>query len=434
MAGYLPPLVLTQPDRPAGRGLKLQASAVKQLALAHGLPLAQPRSLRLDGKFPQDAQAAQQALRAAQPDVLVVAAYGLILPQWVLSLPRLGCINIHGSLLPRWRGAAPVQRAIEAGDAVTGICIMQMDAGLDTGDILRSEALAIGPPTPAPACRSAWPSWAHSCSCTLARPGRGPHRAPAAAGRGRELCAQDRQGRGGDRLARGRRRDRAPGARLRPLSRRQLPAAGRKPQALARGGARRRFGAGRHCAAVRAGHAARRLWRDALELLELQRPGGRRQPVAAWLQSLPAGALASGRGAEPGRRRLIQVVMAPRRYRLAAMTPIRQTLLLAAALLVAGCDLLGIESTQAVAERREADGKAVGGACRHAGRALEDCYALNRKADRAAVFAGWREMNDYMRENKIDAVAPQLGAGTELAAKPAPEDKPAKPAPGKNES
>ncbi len=143
-AGYEPPLVLTQPDRPAGRGLNLQASAVKQLALAQELPVAQPRSLRLDGRYPQDAQAAQQALRAAQLDVLVVAAYGLILPPWLLSLPRLGCINIHGSLLPRWRGAAPVQRAIEAGDTVTGICIMQMDAGLDTGDILCRETLAIG--------------------------------------------------------------------------------------------------------------------------------------------------------------------------------------------------------------------------------------------------------------------------------------------------
>jgi hypothetical protein len=122
------------------------------------------------------------------------------------------------------------------------------------------------------------------------------------------------------------------------------------------------------------------------------------------------------------------------------MSPIRLPLLLAAALFLAGCDQLGIESTQAVAERREADGKAVGGACRHAGRALEDCYALNRKADRAAVFAGWREMNDYMRENKIEVVAPQLGA-TELAAKPAQsepgeakaalEEKAAKPASGK---
>ena len=141
--GFGPVLVLTQPDRPAGRGLKLQASPVKQLALAHGLPLAQPRSLRLDGKFPQDAQAARQALQAAQPDVLVVAAYGLILPAWTLALPLHGCLNIHGSLLPRWRGAAPVQRAIEAGDARTGITIMQMDAGLDTGDMLRMRAVDI---------------------------------------------------------------------------------------------------------------------------------------------------------------------------------------------------------------------------------------------------------------------------------------------------
>ena len=118
------------------------------------------------------------------------------------------------------------------------------------------------------------------------------------------------------------------------------------------------------------------------------------------------------------------------------MTPIRHALVLTATLLFAGCDMLGIESAQVLAERREADGKAVGGACRHAGRALEDCYTLNRRADRAAVFAGWREMNDYMRENKIDIVAPQLGGGTELAArpaqaeagdaKPAHEDKPAK--------
>jgi len=142
-AGYTVPLVLTQPDRPAGRGMKLQASAVKQLALQHGLPVGQPRSLRLDGKFPEDAAAARDALQAARLDVLVVAAYGLILPPWVLDLPRLGCLNIHGSLLPRWRGAAPVQRAIEAGDAQTGICIMQMDAGLDTGDVLCAEALPI---------------------------------------------------------------------------------------------------------------------------------------------------------------------------------------------------------------------------------------------------------------------------------------------------
>ncbi|MFL6699957.1 MAG: methionyl-tRNA formyltransferase [Vitreoscilla sp.] len=138
-AGHAVPLVLTQPDRPAGRGLKLTPSPVKQLALDLGMPVAQPRSLRLDGKFPDEAQAGRAALEAARPDVLVVAAYGLILPQWVLSLPRLGCLNIHGSLLPRWRGAAPIHRAIEAGDTETGITIMQMDAGLDTGDMLLVE-------------------------------------------------------------------------------------------------------------------------------------------------------------------------------------------------------------------------------------------------------------------------------------------------------
>jgi methionyl-tRNA formyltransferase len=138
-AGHTVPLVLTQPDRPAGRGMKLTPSPVKQLALDLGVTVAQPRSLRLDGKFPDEAAAGRAALEAARPDVLVVAAYGLILPQWVLDLPRLGCLNIHGSLLPRWRGAAPIHRAIEAGDAETGITIMQMDAGLDTGDMLLTE-------------------------------------------------------------------------------------------------------------------------------------------------------------------------------------------------------------------------------------------------------------------------------------------------------
>jgi methionyl-tRNA formyltransferase len=135
-AGHRVPLVLTQPDRPAGRGMKMQPSPVKALALRHGLALAQPRSLRLDGKYPDDARAALVALDAAQAEVMVVAAYGLILPQWVLDLPPRGCLNIHASLLPRWRGAAPIHRAIEAGDVETGITVMQMDAGLDTGDML----------------------------------------------------------------------------------------------------------------------------------------------------------------------------------------------------------------------------------------------------------------------------------------------------------
>jgi methionyl-tRNA formyltransferase len=198
-AGVEVVLVLTQPDRPAGRGMKLQASPVKQFALEHGLPVAQPRSLRLDGKYPDDAAQARDAIAAARADAMVVAAYGLILPQWVLdamgtagptqgaqaplggSAPReagsvgvpgaagptqgaqapvgggapreagnvgarrLGCFNIHASLLPRWRGAAPIHRAIEAGDAQTGVTIMQMDAGLDTGDMLLAEPLAIRP-------------------------------------------------------------------------------------------------------------------------------------------------------------------------------------------------------------------------------------------------------------------------------------------------
>ncbi len=142
-AGYRVPVVLTQPDRPAGRGLKLSTSPVKALALEHGIDVVQPRSLRLDGKYPEEAAHARAAVLAAQPDVMVVAAYGLILPQWVLDLPRLGCLNIHGSLLPRWRGAAPIHRAIEAGDRETGITIMQMDAGLDTGAMLLSESVGI---------------------------------------------------------------------------------------------------------------------------------------------------------------------------------------------------------------------------------------------------------------------------------------------------
>lgn len=142
-AGHEVVLVLTQPDRAAGRGMKLQASAVKALAQSHGLALAQPAGLKLDGRLAVEAQAAHRALDEARPDVLVVAAYGLILPPWVLELPRWGCLNIHASLLPRWRGAAPIQRAIEAGDRETGITIMQMDAGLDTGACLLMRSIPI---------------------------------------------------------------------------------------------------------------------------------------------------------------------------------------------------------------------------------------------------------------------------------------------------
>jgi len=143
-AGHEIALVLTQPDRPAGRGLQLQASPVKQFALAHQLPLAQPRSLRLDGKYPDDARAAQDAIVQAQAQAMVVAAYGLILPAWALAAPPLGCLNIHASLLPRWRGAAPIHRAIEDGDTQTGVCIMQMDVGLDTGPVILRRAIDIG--------------------------------------------------------------------------------------------------------------------------------------------------------------------------------------------------------------------------------------------------------------------------------------------------
>ena len=127
--------VLTQPDRPAGRGLKLAFSAVKQLALQYGLPVLQPGNLK--------AAEVQRKIVELDANVMVVAAYGLILPKVVLQLPRHGCLNIHASLLPRWRGAAPIQRAIQAGDAETGITIMQMDEGLDTGDMLLQHSCPI---------------------------------------------------------------------------------------------------------------------------------------------------------------------------------------------------------------------------------------------------------------------------------------------------
>lgn len=128
-------LVLTQPDRPSGRGMKLTPSAVKMVAQQHNIPVWQPEKLRLPEQ--------QAPIIAADSDVMVVAAYGIILPQAILDLPRQGCLNIHASLLPRWRGAAPIQRSILAGDKETGITIMQMDAGLDTGDMLSTHTLPI---------------------------------------------------------------------------------------------------------------------------------------------------------------------------------------------------------------------------------------------------------------------------------------------------
>jgi len=134
-AGHDVALVLTQPDRPAGRGMALQPSPVKKLALELGIEVFQPGTLK--------DVAAQQKVAAVAADCMVVAAYGLILPQVVLDLPRFGCLNIHASLLPRWRGAAPIQRALLAGDDETGVCIMQMEAGLDTGPVLLQAALPI---------------------------------------------------------------------------------------------------------------------------------------------------------------------------------------------------------------------------------------------------------------------------------------------------
>ena len=137
-AGFEIPLVLTQPDRPKGRGMQLAPSPVKQAALELGLRVAQPEKLRNNAE-------ALQMLKGVDADVMVVAAYGLILPQDVLDTPKHGCLNIHASLLPRWRGAAPIQRAIEAGDAETGVCIMQMDIGLDTGSVVSEHRYAIQP-------------------------------------------------------------------------------------------------------------------------------------------------------------------------------------------------------------------------------------------------------------------------------------------------
>lgn len=134
-AGHAPRAVYTQPDRPAGRGRRLRASPVKQLAERRGLPVHQPESLRAAG--------ARQELADLEPDLMVVVAYGLILPQAVLDIPRRGCVNIHASLLPRWRGAAPIQRAILAGDSETGVCLMQMERGLDTGPVLARAATPI---------------------------------------------------------------------------------------------------------------------------------------------------------------------------------------------------------------------------------------------------------------------------------------------------
>ena len=140
-AGHPVAMVLTQPDRPSGRGMKLHPSPVKAQALAHGLRVEQPTTLR----DPVVQEMLRAVIAVENVSLMVVAAYGLILPQSVLDMPPKGCLNIHASLLPRWRGAAPIQRAIEAGDSKTGVCIMQMEAGLDTGPVLLESAIPIAP-------------------------------------------------------------------------------------------------------------------------------------------------------------------------------------------------------------------------------------------------------------------------------------------------
>ena len=142
-AGHQVDLVLTQPDRPAGRGMKLMPSDVKKLALTNGIPVEQPVSLRFEGRDPEGARRVYDRIQSLAPDVMVVVAYGIILPKAFLDLPTHGCLNIHASLLPRWRGAAPIQRAIEAGDKASGVSIMRMEEGLDTGPVLLMEQTPI---------------------------------------------------------------------------------------------------------------------------------------------------------------------------------------------------------------------------------------------------------------------------------------------------
>jgi methionyl-tRNA formyltransferase len=288
-AGFEIVLVLTQPDRPAGRGMKLQASAVKQVAQARALPITQPRGLKLDGRFPEDAAAARAALEAAQPDVLVVAAYGLILPRWLLILPRLGCVNIHASLLPRWRGAAPIQRAIEAGDAETGITIMQMDEGLDTGDMLLAEALPIAPDdTSAKLHDKLAELGAHLIVRVLKAAvcgGLAPRRQPDT---GVTYAAKIEKAQGAidwrDSARTIERRLRAfdpqPGCHF------EFEGASLK---LWRAKVSASFDAAPGSIEFTANRIVVACGDGALELLEVQRPGGRRQPVAAWLASRHVG-------------------------------------------------------------------------------------------------------------------------------------------------
>ncbi|CAG9175216.1 methionyl-tRNA formyltransferase [Cupriavidus pampae] len=294
-AGFPVVAVLSQPDRPAGRGMQLQASPVKQFALAQNLgPVLQPRSLRRQGKYPEEAGAAVDTLAEIAPDVMVVAAYGLILPSEVLTLPRHGCLNIHASLLPRWRGAAPIHRAIEAGDAETGITLMQMDEGLDTGAMLS---------------RGTVPITAHDTTGTL-------HDALAALGgrlivealhelaAGRTLAATP-QPEAGITYAEKIGKDEAPLDLSRPAAQlaNQIRAFNPFPGAtvqvgetvikcwqalpLAAGRTPLPYPPGTVLSADAAGVIIACGDGSALQVTELQKPGGRRQPAQQFLQSMP---------------------------------------------------------------------------------------------------------------------------------------------------
>jgi methionyl-tRNA formyltransferase len=292
-AGFAVPLVLTQPDRPAGRGMKLTPSPVKELAQACSVPVAQPRSLRLDGKFPDEARETRAALAAAAPDVLVVAAYGLILPAWVLALPRLGCLNIHASLLPRWRGAAPIHRAIESGDAQTGITIMQMDEGLDTGAMLLAERDAILPgDTTATLHDRLSDLGGRLIVRALGQAARGELHPQAQPDEGvtyahkieKAEAAIDWAQAAGAIERRVRAFDPFPGASFRAHGETvKLWRAALVPAAAARGTPGTVLAVGREGVVVQCGEGA-------LTLLEVQRPGGKRQPVEAWLQGRPVAA------------------------------------------------------------------------------------------------------------------------------------------------
>ena len=292
-AGHEIVLVLTQPDRPAGRGMKLQPSPVKLAALARGLVVIQPRSLRLDGKAPEDAAQARQALLAARPDVMVVAAYGLILPPWTLELPPLGCLNIHASLLPRWRGAAPIQRAIEAGDRETGITLMRMEEGLDTGPMLLAERVTIAADDTAATLQDrlaalgaamvvrALPHWAAGTLASTPQPAVGPtyaakvDKAEATVDWAEPAAVIERRARAFDPV---------PGLQfglggetVKLWRGRVVPGQGVPGMVLPSAPGALRVACGT----------------DALELLQLQRTGGRRVPVADFLR---------GRAVEPGTR------------------------------------------------------------------------------------------------------------------------------------